>query len=1244
MDLDFKNIVEAVDQIIMKQSKVDLQLKNFGKYTIEDLSKAYLQGFELSHHNYMNDTTNGNMLCYDLMACLDPYDINNKQQYFYTLFSRRNVIVKKDILAWIYDGYMNIDEYKKYHIDIMLQICYNNNTSFQKEDDTYKKIEFIHKNGLCLQFDDSDDNTALYKCVKDEPFYIKTNESTNNIIKSIISSPKMGELYNYIRSVECKILDNGEDPAAYLAYLTEQRKYGKLQKKRLKIMETIEAAIDEYIPSNDFSVPLNEAIEEILRDYTSPKVFKDFVRICIINILAVPSIGFLYFIPLPFPNNLQIGHYAYSSFGKLNKMNISQMRLLANILMFPLVQSNIVLGYVRKIRHESIKSAKAAIMSRNMSHNLGSHVMAYLKQNLGSVIDIVKGNVIEKIVSNNHLNTQMDLWEDYLNNEADTGVKDRRQNGSDENKYMNQIELPFLVGIGHFISYMQERQDYIATVSTDYVPYFSSLNFKDDIYDVLNPDLRYLRHTDRIGGRPDNILLSFIARSEGLQRPAYANILVHNGASISLKNQAEFDALKTCCIKRRENDIVIKFREFDGLNDAEFTPVTIECGDQSADIYKRKYDSHNQANEKDLNDMRSFNLSLPGGIAGRQAVFSIIENIIRNAAKHGSWEKSQEKRLELTFDVYDCSEEDSRFMNSGDCESLQLKKYLKIHGYFGAKDSRDLYILTITDNIPIESKKVEQLKEAIKQDYVYDDCSMINENKGIKEIKISASWLRNLTHEEDELDMAPVLNVRLANECLQYIICIPKVKKYAIICPDPALYVGGHLQSIYYYKKDSFKKERNKSFEVIAILDDDANGKVYEEIKNEIIPLSPNHIVKISGDDLKAIHAELKSQSGDKTIKTDLWQRIDDMYARMYGIEEKAMITIIDKKVADSAKAKHYNNETKRVECLVGEVASGSLSPFVYKTHLETEKNFYDFLRTYVINKENSGLSFAEGISGGNSTDRLVRGVECGFTTEWYYRHLNAMRKRIAIFDERLFSKTTNLTDSELGGVDNSIIKAIEKGAQETPDECVNAEEVQELSKIGLEVEGCTYQLVYEYVGDMVAENKFQYAKSHLIAVNHYKNISIYNIIFNSATQEFDIYGYTEMEPSVDAIKFRVGNVGKIVRKGDDIDIIFKGPGFDYLSIHQGLLDKIYHQWGIADSSKCKVTQALYDKVMQKKETVLFDGYQYLLGLIIHSGRAKPSATDMPQKQPFIQYASLDHAVSDCKYTLVELLDNARYE
>ena len=892
---------------------------------------------------------------------------------------------------------------------------------------------------------------------------------------------------------------------------------------------------------------------------------------------------------------------------------------------------------------EANKSAKSAIMSRNMSHNLGSHVMAYLKQNLGSVIDIVKGNVIEKIVSNNQLNDQINLWKDYLRDEAELDVTK-----GDENRYKNQIELPFLVGIGHFISYMQERQDYIATVSTDYDPYFSSLNFKDDIYDVLNPDLRYLRHTDRIGGRPDNILLSFIARSEGLQRPAYANMLAYEGANIKLEKQAEFESLKSCCIKKRENDIILKFRDFDGLNDVQYIPVTIGFEDDAVDVSKRMHSDGNGNSascgigRKDLDDMRSFNLSLPGGIAGRQAIFSIVENIIRNAAKHGAWEE----RLELVFDVFDCSLEDTRFADSKVGEDVfQLREFLSDNGYFDKEDSRDLYVLTITDNVPIESPKIEQLKTAIEQKYVYDDGSMINENKGIKEIKISASWLRNLTHEEDEIGMAPVLNVRSSNGYLQYIICVPKVKRYAIICSNPELYDKKYMQSIYYYTEASFKAERNKSFEVIAILDDSRlddsqRKKKYEEIKDRITPISPNHIVRIDDEDLDAIYTKIML---GEDVSVDLQQRIDGIYTRMYNINNSPKITIIDKNVAKYARETFCNN---RIECLSGE--DGTLPLFMYKTHLETEKNFYSFLNTYILGKEKEHSLFAEGISGGNSTDRLVRGVNRNFTSEWYYKHLSAMCKKVAIFDERLFSKMTNLTDNELDTVDRTLIDTIELGAQNTPDKNLTVEEIQELKKIGLVIdENDTYQLVYESVLadiNMLLSAK-KYAKSHLIAVNFYKNIHIYNIVYNKVTKSFYIYGYTGADKVSDEIKFEIDKVGEISMSGDAINIDFNGDGFDYLSIHQGLLDKIYHQWGILGDGKCSVTQAFYNKIMKKVKTVRFlENYQYMPGFIIHSGRAKPSAMDMPQKQPFIQYASVDHAVSDCKYTLVELLDNARYE
>ena len=155
---------------------------------------------------------------------------------------------------------------------------------------------------------------------------------------------------------------------------------------------------------------------------------------------------------------------------------------------------NLGLQLQENARREAIKSAKAAIMSRNMSHNIGSHVMSYLKQHLGSVKDIVADGILS----------------DLINGENELAKKL-------ENTTENTT-LPFLMGLGHFISYIQERQDFIATIATDYIPYFGNVNFKDTIYDELNPDKRAERHTERTNGKTDNILLGNIARSEGLGR------------------------------------------------------------------------------------------------------------------------------------------------------------------------------------------------------------------------------------------------------------------------------------------------------------------------------------------------------------------------------------------------------------------------------------------------------------------------------------------------------------------------------------------------------------------------------------------------------------------------------------------------------------------------------------------------------------------------------------------------------
>ena len=125
----------------------------------------------------------------------------------------------------------------------------------------------------------------------------------------------------------------------------------------------------------------------------------------------------------------------------------------------------------------------------------------------------------------------------------------------------------------------------------------------------------------------------------------------------------------------------------------------------------------------------------------------------------------------------------------------------------------------------------------------------------------------------------------------------------------------------------------------------------------------------------------------------------------------------------------------------------------------------------------------------------------------------------------------------------------------------------------------------------------------------------------------------------------------KLSTEGQKIFADGRSQIFDYITIHQGILDKIYNVFGIKENymEKHKVTNALHRffskppksnevKIKSKKANA------FLPNFIIHSGRSKPNEKDMPQHQPFVQFAAVDHAVKDCKYTLVELLATAHYE
>lgn len=879
--------------------------------------------------------------------------------------------------------------------------------------------------------------------------------------------------------------------------------------------------------------------------------------------------------------------------------------------------------YVRKLDdqriREAIRSAKAAIMSRNMSHNIGSHVMSYLKQHLGSVKDIVSDGILADLVENGRV-------------------------AGNQDDIAENITLPFLMGMGHFISYLQERQDFIATIATDYIPYFASVNFKDSIYDELNPDKRAERHTDRKNGKTDNILLGNIARSEGLGR-------------ITKPTELEREANRN-----QMYDIVLKFRtQFNGNPVDKIDPLDQQiidqlkqdndCNKNNSAIREKEINSETcrKTAEGELEEMRKFYFSLPGGITGRQAFFSILENIIRNAAKHGNWRSK--KKLELTFDIYTNQPYDKeRIPDNDNLEGCRSLRKVLDDFYFSAADADDLYFMTITDNCDFTLPELYKLQQGLKEDYIDRKTGiMLGGNKGLKEMRISANWLRAIYDEEelfqplddlpDSKNMSSSDQARLAKDgewrciegnspkkapaiyaricCpkdeigvlgwyLQYIVCFNIPRKVALVSSlfdsnnesevikdNQGLYTRLIRNQWRAYTEETFLAERNKSFEFI-ICDDLSDDKLY----NRVRPYATSRVVKMS--DIKRLRTSLRWKIFLKKLESDEFFKkggsgdrfIMGLYRKLSAYSGTEVITIDDSNVRarGSKKIKTTDSDTSQY------------TEYVYRRHHESDKQFSDYM------KQGYG-KYVEGITGHNSTDRLVCHELLDDT--WFYRHLHAMKQRVAIIDERLFSKITGLEESSFA---KEIVDTKDKSALASAQRGV---------------------LLFTFIEDPGDKKKYR-----LIGMQFENGKPIYDekCRFRCKCTHVATLSWQN------SLKVEWSN-------NNDKNAFYQT--FDFISIHQGLLDKMYKAFGIKGSesekkNKSNLTNAIFNELsIRHNETIINDNNKddiFLPGLTIHSGRSKPSFEDMPQRLPFIQYAALEHAVLDCKYSLVELLDFARYE
>ena len=328
------------------------------------------------------------------------------------------------------------------------------------------------------------------------------------------------------------------------------------------------------------------------------------------------------------------------------------------------------------------RSAIGSIMSRNGSHNIGSHVLAALSHNVGTMPD------------------------------------DRM-----------------------LYQYIQQRMDYIANVTTESPSWSQPTMLVGELMRTFFSQRHLLEH---------------IAESEGLGAWEFQNRNIVYDANQERK-------LKIYVRKvERNNDEVIVLHDF----------IRYECGE-----YEKKIDL--------ANDIA---IAIPGGVAGQHAFFTIIENIIRNAAKHDwsnpphstekfKWIDNDKKfglpngNLEIYID----------FVDKEDDGEVEFNVWTNM--------SDVLEDVVANEEVDSENALHKKLAQKLARPFIDASGGLRRENWGLAEMKISAGYLQRRriaeiggleTGVEKDVGKKEILEPSFINvngiNHLVYRFCVPKPK------------------------------------------------------------------------------------------------------------------------------------------------------------------------------------------------------------------------------------------------------------------------------------------------------------------------------------------------------------------------------------------------------------------------------------------------------------------------------------
>ena len=462
-----------------------------------------------------------------------------------------------------------------------------------------------------------------------------------------------------------------------------------------------------------------------------------------------------------------------------------------------------VLAYKRKqdILIHATKAAMAAIMTRNMSHNIGSHVISYWNHVLDRLDSAFDGfhlnkaepgqednydtidNLLKSIdcLSTEVYNLKKIADKDSTHNELQNSILSIDIIYDEEKKHTKLIQriIDWSLGASNidaqtkaFLHYLQQRMDFIAEIVTSSPSWERTMNIERDI---INPFRELMP------------LMSFIAYSENLS--AYE----------SQKFTEEYFGIY-------------------GINKLE---IKVNVNDK----LKR--------------------VSIPHGTVGVHAFYSILENFIRNSAKHG-----------MKSDL--CSDLKEKKCGITISKPQELVVTVALEEINRDNDS---YLIKLTDNLgncslSFLDKKIRRYLKGKESHLVDSETGIIKSGGwGIKEMKISANFLmmkdsENLMNESYHADIiSPICTARKAQtncalgQNLGYKFKIMKPKDLLIVNDLHSDLVKDEVEDAIFnidiWERDQFLEDLSRGVKYKFVLIETLDQTIFDKIRKNREKITP---------------------------------------------------------------------------------------------------------------------------------------------------------------------------------------------------------------------------------------------------------------------------------------------------------------------------------------------------------------------------------------------------------------------